>query len=55
MTGEVKEVIDPANEPETMHPLIEIPDVHAGAFLDVSWRCFWLALKVDFYYLFVDR
>lgn len=55
VTSEVEEVIDPADDAETVHALVKIADVHAGTFFGVFWSCLGLALKVDFYCLFVDR
>lgn len=55
VAGEVEEVVDPADEAETVHALVKIADVHARTLLGGFWRCLGLALKVDFYYFFVER
>ena len=55
LAGEAVDVIDPADEAEAVHALVEVADVHAGLLLVVPGNCLGLALEVDLNHPFAER
>lgn len=54
MTGEVTQVVDSADDAETVHAFIKIADVHAGFLFLALCSSLRHALQVDFDGLFVE-